>query len=162
MLPGMTDIYRVVPDMGGRYLAKSDGTIWVFRQLVASVRPTGHLYQSLRHPDGSHHQHAVHRLVAAAFHGPSDLPIVRHIDGDPSNNRPENLSWGSHRENSRDMVKHERSPSKLTVDQVRELILRYDEGEPLRLLAPEFGVSYNTANSHAFRRSEISRVALGL
>lgn len=54
----------------------------------------------------------VHRVVAEAFHGPSDLPMVRHIDGDPSNNLPGNLSFGSSLENARDRRRHGRSTDK--------------------------------------------------
>lgn len=43
----------------------------------------------------------VHRLLCAAFHGdaPLDKPFVLHIDEDSLNNRPENLMWGSQKEN---------------------------------------------------------------
>lgn len=36
----------------------------------------------------------VHQLVAAAFLGPSRGAIVRHIDGDPTNNAVTNLRYG--------------------------------------------------------------------
>lgn len=43
----------------------------------------------------------VHQLVCEAFHGPKPTPahIVLHLDEDPSNNRPENLRWGTRKEN---------------------------------------------------------------
>lgn len=43
----------------------------------------------------------VHRLVCEAFHGPppEGRPYVIHIDEDAHNNRPENLRWGSQKEN---------------------------------------------------------------
>ena len=43
----------------------------------------------------------VHQLVCEAFHGPKpfDDALVLHLDEDPSNNRPENLRWGTHKEN---------------------------------------------------------------
>lgn len=43
----------------------------------------------------------VHRLVCEAFHGPepADKPIVIHIDENSHNNRPENLRWGTQKEN---------------------------------------------------------------
>ncbi len=43
----------------------------------------------------------VHRLICEAFHGPAPFPkaIVIHIDEDALNNRPENLKWGTQKEN---------------------------------------------------------------
>lgn len=38
-------------------------------------------------------------LVCLAWHGP---PEVRHLNGNCQDNRPENLAWGSHRENEQD------------------------------------------------------------
>jgi len=43
----------------------------------------------------------VHRLVCEAFHGaaPSPRHVVIHLDEDATNNKPENLKWGTQREN---------------------------------------------------------------
>jgi len=43
----------------------------------------------------------VHRLVAMAFHGlpPDDKKEVNHLDGDKTNNAPENLEWISRSDN---------------------------------------------------------------
>ena len=43
----------------------------------------------------------VHRAVCEAFHGPcsDEKPYVLHADENALNNRPENLSWGSQKEN---------------------------------------------------------------
>ena len=43
----------------------------------------------------------VHRLVCEAFNGPPpfDKAIVMHLNDDATNNRPENLAWGTHKEN---------------------------------------------------------------
>jgi HNH endonuclease len=43
----------------------------------------------------------VARLVCEAFHGPPPLgkPCVLHRDENPRNNRPENLMWGTQKEN---------------------------------------------------------------
>ncbi len=52
----------------------------------------------------------VHVLVCASFNG---LPkpgqtVTRHLDGNKQNNRLDNLTWGTHRENARDAVQHGR------------------------------------------------------
>ena len=43
----------------------------------------------------------LHRLVCEAFHGPkpSSEAVVIHLDEDGMNNRPENLRWGTQKEN---------------------------------------------------------------
>ena len=43
----------------------------------------------------------VHQLVCEAFHGPRPFPdaVVIHIDEDGKNNRPDNLKWGTQKEN---------------------------------------------------------------
>lgn len=43
----------------------------------------------------------VHQLVCEAFHGPKPFPeaVVIHLDEDALNNRPENLKWGTQKEN---------------------------------------------------------------
>lgn len=43
----------------------------------------------------------VHRLVCEAFHGPPpfERAVVIHIDENALNNRPENLKWGTQKEN---------------------------------------------------------------
>ena len=43
----------------------------------------------------------VHRLVCEAFHGPQPdgKPICMHLDENSANNRPDNLAWGTQKEN---------------------------------------------------------------
>ena len=43
----------------------------------------------------------IHRLVCEAFHGvpPFENAVVIHIDENSLNNRPENLKWGTQKEN---------------------------------------------------------------
>lgn len=51
---------------------------------------------------------SIHRLVCSAFHGspPSKAHQVRHLDGNPENNKPENLAWGTQEENWEDRRIH--------------------------------------------------------
>lgn len=47
------------------------------------------------------HTYKVARLICEAFHGPAptDKPVCMHLDEDSRNNRPENLAWGTQKEN---------------------------------------------------------------
>lgn len=51
---------------------------------------------------------SVHRLVCMAFHGMPkvDSMQVRHLDGNPANNTPPNLAWGTQEENWNDRRGH--------------------------------------------------------
>lgn len=48
----------------------------------------------------------VHRLVLAAFEGENPDMQVRHLDGDPQNNRLVNLAYGTNAENMLDSIRH--------------------------------------------------------
>lgn len=53
--------------------------------------------------DGIQKDHLVSRLVASAWHGlPEESMTVNHINGDWSDNRPENLEWMTLTENIKD------------------------------------------------------------
>jgi hypothetical protein len=56
-----------------------------------------HLFLSNRHFGNM----KIHRLVCEAFHGPAPegRPYVIHLDENAHNNKPENLRWGTQKEN---------------------------------------------------------------
>lgn len=58
-----------------------------------------HAYRAYRSKE--HGNIKIHRAVCEAFHGPPpfDSAVVIHLDEDAMNNRPENLKWGTQREN---------------------------------------------------------------
>jgi hypothetical protein len=59
--------------------------------------------------DGKRKNVFVHMAVAEAFHGPRpDGLVVRHLDGNPSNNSATNLRYGTPSENARDRIAHGR------------------------------------------------------
>lgn len=68
--------------------------------------PSGHLSVSIT-VGGPSRMRMVHRLVALAFLGEAPAGTeVLHINGDPADNRIENLRYGTRSENVMDQVKH--------------------------------------------------------
>jgi hypothetical protein len=96
---------------------------------------------------------ALHVMVCTTFHGarPSSNHLVRHLDGDKFNNRADNLTWGTAKENHADIARHGRrqdqsgekgSAAKLTWEIVAEIRQRYAAGGvSVRALAVDYGVS---------------------
>lgn len=85
------------------------GSCWVKRcgQLRSqNVDRGGRLRVSLNR-NGIRTARLVHQLVAEAFHGPRPPGMeCCHNDGNPLNNRAENLRWDSRSENQFDRVRH--------------------------------------------------------
>lgn len=80
------------------------------RGRVLRLRPrnngSGQTYWSFYSDGGAYAQ--VNRAVAATFHGPPPSPSheAAHLDGDTSNNRPENLAWSTPKENAAHKIAH--------------------------------------------------------
>tara|TARA_Y100000815_G_scaffold19284_1_gene16561 strand:- start:52 stop:510 length:459 start_codon:yes stop_codon:yes gene_type:complete len=74
-------------------------------QISKASKIAAHEYRHVmvkRWGDGPRQQpRKVHQLVCEAFHGPKPFPgaVVIHLDEDALNNRPENLKWGTQKEN---------------------------------------------------------------
>lgn len=106
---GQADELVAVPDCPGLY-ANRDGQVFVSRfGKIVEKKP----YQMINHRlDNSNKNHKktlyIHRVVARTFLGapPPGKNIVRHLDGDPTNNAVSNLAWGDDEENYQDAVKH--------------------------------------------------------
>lgn len=96
---------RSIPGFAG-YQATSAGSVLNAqgRKLPGSLHHHGH-----RRVELSQGRRAfIHVLVALAFHGRPRRRglVVRHLDGNPKNNRPENLRWGTQRQNVLDSIRH--------------------------------------------------------
>lgn len=72
----------------------------------------GYLFVGIRFLDQKHSK-KVHQLVCLAFHGvkPHGAQCVRHLDGNRLNNMPDNLRWGTNKENAADTILHGRQVS---------------------------------------------------
>lgn len=123
----MEEVWKDIPDYEGLYQVSNLGRVKSLRRKVsfvnrwgqdaqrtvpekiraATVHPNrGHLFVIL-HKEGKRRKWHVHTLVLTAFVGPCPEGMqCLHGDGDPKNNRVENLRWGTPSENSLDSVRH--------------------------------------------------------
>ena len=94
----------------------------------------------------------IHRLVAWAFIGPQEEGVVvRHRDGDKTNNRHGNLVYGNGSENYEDAVNHGTMPvgeqhynSVLTAEIVLDIRRRAADGEKATKIARDLNLKYPT------------------
>ena len=146
----MQEMWKDIPGYSGKYQISNLGRVLSFkrhtpRYLKPKTQPsTGKLCVQLS--DGSSVTKCIHTLVAEAFIGPRPKGLViRHLDGDKTNNKIDNLAYGTHKENIADAIKHGthfgHNRRVLTDDQVRLVRSRQ---EPLLVLAKRFGVSRHT------------------
>ena len=113
----MVEEWRAIPGYEGLYEASNTGHI---RNIASGMGRTpgkilkstptgryGHRTVALRKSGKTYHWF-LHRLVALTFNGhPSEeKPYALHKDGNVDNNRPENLYWGSKKDNALDSVRH--------------------------------------------------------
>jgi hypothetical protein len=105
--------FRSLDFMGyPRYMVDSHGGVYKYSKSMRHWRELKHLkargdYHSVQlYRDGKAKDFMVHRLVLLAFVGPCPEGMeARHFpDGDKSNNRVGNLSWGTRVENMADKI----------------------------------------------------------
>ena len=148
------------------YEVDDTGNIWSHRGWHGKpsrvLRPSlnGHGYNAVTvSRDGIRKKVLVHVAVCSAFHGPkpsADME-VRHLNGNPLDNRPENLKWGTRAENAADRVKHGRCMAAQNgKDSAHKAIARgRARVEALRALRADFmdqiaihGLSYRDIERH--------------
>ena len=164
--------YRPIEGFPG-YRIRSDGVVescWrrggrnsslteSWRPLRPTPQHRGHLAVSLARGGEKHTRH-VHRLVMEAFAGPCPEGMeCCHNDGDPANNRLDNLRWDTRKANMDDMLRHgtrrmgSRAHAKLREEDVREIRRLKAAGVPMDQLAASFGVSRPNIEAIVYRRS---------
>lgn len=138
------------------YFILDDGTVISTKRknpIVLSQASQGR-YQiiGLVDADGDQRMHLVHDLVLSTFDRPRPSPDsqCRHLNGIATDNRIENLAWGSAKENGQDRVRHghqrnvygeSNSSSKLTERGVLQILERVDAGERQEDIANDFKIS---------------------
>lgn len=75
------------------------------------------------------HRIKVHRLMALTFiPNPNKYPIVCHKDNNPTNNRVENLYWGTQKENMRQMVADNRQRKSKVIQYKQKVLELHNNG----------------------------------
>jgi hypothetical protein len=144
--------WKPVPNYDG-YEVSSHGRVrsskrGSWRILKPGTNRDGYRYVILFLGGTGKHAH-ICRLVAMAWHGePKPGQVVRHLDGSRDNDVPENLQWGTLKENSHDRIAHGTiinganvHSAKLTEKQVKEIL---SSNLPRGVLAKRYGVSGKT------------------
>lgn len=145
----MNEVWKPITGFNGLYEVSNLGNVRntkTGRQLKAYTQPTGHSY--IKSLGGRRGKFAfVHRLVYEAFIG--EIPsgcVVRHKDGDATNNDVENLCIGTQKDNIHDIYAYGRKcgSGKLFAEDVAEIRKRLLTGARSCDLAREFNVSQQT------------------
>ncbi len=162
--------YRPIDGLPG-YWVGDDGTVWSThaRGYRGGIRNDVWLPLAFFYTAGSRYRRIrlnyrpsnryVHRLVLEAFVGPCPVGMqCRHLDGDPHNNRINNLCWGTPDENHVDKVRHGTSPvgernplARLTAGEVLDIRRQASAGVTHRRIAAQYGVHRSTVGQIARR-----------
>ena len=144
------------------YAVGDDGSVWscrrigggplmgCWRRLTPVADPQGYLSVRM---DGR--RIGVHRVVLRAFAGRCPVGMqARHLDGNPENNRADNLRWGTRRENQADRVRHgthqfgERNPNAKLTQRHAELTRELASlGVPRAAIAELLGCAVSTVGA---------------
>lgn len=122
----MSEIWKPAPGYEGFYEVSSEGNV---RSVERQIRKTTGKVNTYRGRDiktrlrtgypsfvaatgADKKDVTVHRLVCEAFHGPAPegKPLACHANGVKTDNRSENLYWGSYQDNQLDTIKHGKNP----------------------------------------------------
>ena len=155
-----TELWLPIAGYEGRYAVSSLGRIKSlivgripirnggYRECMGGIRKTrldrnGREDIRLR-ANGKARTLSISRTVATTFHpNPNQLPEVNHLDGDPLNNRANNLEWDTVEGNRQHAVDNRLQPS-LSVELVSEIQKEYrsrTESNTANEIAQKYGVS---------------------
>ncbi|MFP5299975.1 NUMOD4 domain-containing protein [Cobetia sp. SIMBA_158] len=159
----MAEEWRDIPGYAG-YQASSLGRVRSLDREVAYAsknglrftrKRKGKVLSPCRHSDKHPYPYAqlgkgnslgVHVAVCLAFHGERPPGCYAcHLDGNPENNIPSNVYWGTPSQNQEDRKRHGTSNQgrghKLTPEKIAEIRARLVDGCKQSSIAKEFGIS---------------------
>lgn len=161
------ELWKDIPGYEGRYQASTEGRIRSVDRIVFSRnRFTGNPFPRTIHGQilkpgrycKTGHQSVVlgrgtngkpvHQLIMRTFVGePCEGQEVRHKNGNPTDNRLENLEYGTRTENILDVFRQGKAWRKLTADDVQAIRRALSMGRPGAAIANEYGVSRSSISS---------------
>lgn len=175
----MEEIWKTVPNTGGRYQVSSEGRIKSLSFLKTGNKSSFLTKERIIKPgtdkdgyyvfvysiESQRTTKRVHRVVAETFiPNPENLPQVNHKNSIRNDNRVENLEWVSARDNMMHGIKYGNvkptsgeinGMSKLTEDDVRAIRAAYEAGESYSEIATRYPV--NTYTIHRIARRQCWR-----
>lgn len=157
---------RGVPDLPS-YSVSADGRVWStargpLRELtpyIATVREGR--YQRAQVFLGRGRQWTVATLVCTVFHGPRPPGYeTAHLNGNPLDNRAENLAWKTPAANQADRIEHgtsnrgsQHGRAKLTEGDVHEIRRMAADGRLQAEMSDRFGVAQTTISQIVTRKT---------
>lgn len=165
-VPGFEGCYEV-SDHGrvrslDRTLVLSNGQVRSYKGRIRAPRIDCHGYHKLGMYVGLvRYQKAVHRLVLEAFVGPCPEGWeCRHLNGNPGDNRLENLQWGTIKENQADRLLHgteirgeKHYGATLTTEDVLAIRALYAQGESQSSIGRKFKVDKRNIHAIVHRKT---------
>lgn len=150
------EVWKDIPGFEGAYQASTLGRVRSVERRVEVKGKTATYTRSVaekilkpgRKKDGHlsvclkrYVSYQVHTLVMLTFVGPQPpKQDIRHLNGNPADNRLENLAYGSRTQNILDVYTTGRPWRTLTTEQVYEIRERLKNGEKLKPIAEDYSV----------------------
>lgn len=148
-------IWKKIPDYDNYWISKDGRILSTKKKKPIIMKPIsaldGHMYLFL-YSNGNMKKMWIHRAVLLAWdRKPMDGEECRHLNDIPTDNRIENLCWGTRIENVADKRRNGGIPCgeknvahKLSEKQVMEIREKYSKDISSSDLSVEYGVSKNT------------------
>jgi len=138
------ELWKDIPGYEDKYQVSNLGNVRSYcrsiepRLLKPGRMPHGHLSVAL----GRNNSRCVHELVLLAFVGPKPFKHeCRHLNGNPADNRLENLAWGTRSQNIKDKTTHGLNKLKpLNIAYIKNILINAPRGTQAKL-ARQFSVS---------------------
>lgn len=169
--PSSPEVWKPVLGYEGLYEVSNSGRVRAlfstsnFHKPGRILKPwltyNGYCQIHLMRPGEKRKAKCIHTLMLEAFVGPAPEKCeARHLNGIRNDNRPDNLAWGTHKENSEDSrrngtmaIGERQGASKLTAKDVIAIREMRSSGMSLSSIASLFSIDKSNVSAIALRKS---------